>query len=264
MRPRSSNRPAGIPASARSPLRFLVLALLAPGLLGGCAVAPPPEVEAIAPPTGRWAREMAAFEAQDLAAPTAPGGVLFVGSSSIRLWDLEASFPGLHALNRGFGGSEMSDSVEHLDLLVLRHQPEVVVLYAGDNDVNGGKSAERVAADFDAFLGRLRRALPETALVYISIKPSTSRWKLYPIMRDANARIRARCEADGRSVFLDVEPLLLGPDGTPRVELLREDGLHLNAEGYRAWTAALTAALRQLPSKGALGRWLAGQPAAST
>src|SRR6187200_3014504 len=90
-----------------------------------------------------WAKEMAAFSEQDQKAPGI-GGVVFVGSSSIRLWDLAKYFPNLSALNRGFGGSQMIDSVYHADLLVIRHKPRTVIVYAGDNDLAAGKSPQQV------------------------------------------------------------------------------------------------------------------------
>jgi hypothetical protein len=123
----------------------------------------------------RWAKEMAAFEQQDKASPPAPGGIVFVGSSSIRLWDLGRSFPGLPILNRGFGGSQIIDSVNHADLLVIKHKPRTVVFYAGDNDLAGGKTPGAVLADYQAFVAKVRSALPDARIVFIGIKPSIQR-----------------------------------------------------------------------------------------
>ena len=187
----------------------------------------------------RWQADMAKFAAEDREHPAKEGGVIFVGSSSIRLWELEKSFPELDALNRGFGGSEIADSVKHVDLLVLRHKPRTVVMYAGDNDITNGKSPEQVAKDFDAFASAVHKALPEATILYIAIKPSVARWKLADKMRDANARIGAACQSDARCKFIDVWPAMLGADGKPRPELFLEDGLHMNNEGYAVWTKLL-------------------------
>jgi lysophospholipase L1-like esterase len=187
----------------------------------------------------RWKGEIAAFERQDQSAPPRQGGIVFVGSSSIRLWDLPKSYPKLPVVNRGFGGSELCDSVHFFDVLVTRHLPRVIVLYAGDNDIAAGKTAEQVYADFQAFVAKMKRALPEARLVYIAIKPSIQRWNLAPAMREANTLIAADCAADFRLAFVDVWKPMLGADGKPRPELFRDDGLHLNDEGYRLWTDLL-------------------------
>ena len=185
--------------------------------------------------TGKWTAEMAAFEAQDRADP-AVGGIVFVGSSSIRLWDLARSFPGAKALNRGFGGSEITDSVNHVDVLVLRHQPRTVIFYAGDNDIAAGKTPQQVADAFKAFASRVRAALPETRMAFVGIKPSIQRWAMIAQVRQANQLIRAYCDADDRLAFIDVDGPMLGWDAKPRKELFVEDGLHLSPRGYELWT----------------------------
>lgn len=184
----------------------------------------------------QWAGEMAAFDRQDREAPPSPGGIVFVGSSSIRLWDLAASFPGLPAVNRGFGGSHIADAVRHADLLVLRHAPKTVVFYAGDNDIAAGKTPQTVATDFQAFVAKVHAALPATRIAFIGIKPSHQRWGLIREVRAANALVRAYCEADDRLAYIDVDGPMLGWDAKPRPELLVEDGLHLSARGYELWT----------------------------
>lgn len=189
----------------------------------------------------RWKEAMAKFEKADEANPPQPGGVVFVGSSSIRLWKLEKSFPKQKDLvNRGFGGSEICDAVHYFDLLVARHQPRLVVLYAGDNDVAGGKKAQQVLADFRAFAEQMKIKLPQTQLVYISIKPSIARWKLAEEMKKANTLIAKECEKQPKQlVFLNVWNTMLSKEGKPRKELFIKDGLHLNEKGYERWTALL-------------------------
>jgi len=185
--------------------------------------------------TDPWAKEMAAFTEQDQKAP-AIGGVVFVGSSSIRLWDLAKYFPNLPAINRGFGGSQMIDSVNHADLLVIRHKPRTVIVYAGDNDLAAGKSPEQVSDDFRAFVAKVRSALPETRVAYIGIKPSIQRWAIVAKVRQTNALIREYCDTDDRLGFIDVDGTMLGWDGKPRKDLFIEDGLHLSPKGYALWT----------------------------
>lgn len=196
------------------------------------------------PAAGKWDKEFAAMEAKDKQSPPPKNGVLFVGSSSIRLWDLQKSFPGLPAINRGFGGSQLIDSVENFDRLVLPHQPKIVVLYAGDNDIAGKKTPQQVAADFAAFQTKLRAALPETKLIFISIKPSTAREKLLDKQREANQLVRKQCQGDKLCTFLDVEKPMQGTDGQVRPDLFLKDGLHLNDAGYKIWNELLLPLLK--------------------
>jgi lysophospholipase L1-like esterase len=153
------------------------------------------------------------------------------------MWDLAKSFPGLTAINRGFGGSQICDATQFVDVLVVKYKPRLIVFYAGDNDVNAGKSAEQVHVDFRAFVARVRKSLRETPMVYISIKPSMARWAQRETQRDANRLIAADCAEDETLEFVDVWPVMLGEDGEPRKELFVEDGLHLNQAGYKAWAA---------------------------
>ena len=190
----------------------------------------------VAAQADKWAKEMAAFEEQDRKDP-AIGGVVFVGSSSIRLWDLAKSFPGLPALNRGFGGSEIADAVSHVDLLVLKHRPRIVIFYAGDNDIANGRTPQQVFDDYRAFVGKVHAALPATKIAFIAIKPSIQRWALVDKVRAANALVRDHARSDERLGFVDVDGPMLGWDEKPRKELFVADGLHMTPKGYEVWTA---------------------------
>jgi len=184
----------------------------------------------------KWAKEMAAFEEQDKKDP-AIGGIVFVGSSSIRLWDLEKSFPEMPVLNRGFGGSEIPDSVSHADLLVIRHKPRTVIFYAGDNDIANKRTPQQVFDDYKAFVTRVRAALPDTRIAFIGIKPSIQRWALIGSIRAANALVRKYAETDDHLGYIDVDGPMLGWDEKPRKELFIADGLHMTPKGYEVWTA---------------------------
>jgi len=192
-----------------------------------------------------WEKEVAAVEARLRGEAAVPGGVVFAGSSSVRLWDLAGSFPDLRPLNAGFGGSRIADSDRFAPRLIHPWNPRTVVLYAGDNDLAGGLTPDEVVRDFQAFATGLHAVLPDCRLVFLSIKPSASRWHLWPRAEEANARIRALCEAVGepRLCFVDVSTPLLAADGRPDPQLFLEDRLHLNAAGYRKWHAVLAPVL---------------------
>jgi lysophospholipase L1-like esterase len=187
----------------------------------------------------RWEKDVAAFEKQDRDSPPPRNAVLFVGSSSIRLWDLKKSFPEIEAINRGFGGSQLADAAHFAPRIVVKYEPRLVVLYAGDNDIAAGKSPEQVAADFRSFVEAVRKGLPKARVLFLSIKPSPRRWALREKVAKANALIEAQCKQGEGLLYIDVATPLLGEDGKPRPELFREDGLHLTARGYEVWTSLL-------------------------
>ena len=200
----------------------------------------------------RWEREVAAFEAADRASAPPKGEVVFVGSSTIRLWDLGASFPDLKAINRGIISSEMSDAVRLVDRIVTPYAPRIVVVYAGDNDIMGITS-EQITIGFERFVRAVHARLPATRILYIGIKPSPLRWGQVDRMRLANAAIEKFCERDDRLGFVDVDHALLGWDERPRPELYVEDGLHLSAAGYQILTALVRPFLMP-PSNGTASR----------
>jgi lysophospholipase L1-like esterase len=185
-------------------------------------------------------KEILAYEAADRTNPPPRGAVLFIGSSSIRLWkSLPADFPRHTVINRGFGGSQIADSVRYTPRLILPHRPRLVVLYAGGNDINAGKSPEQVAADYRAFVQGVHTALPETRIAFISIAPNPARWKQVDRVRAANALIEAHTRTDPRLRWIDVFPHMLGPDGLPKPDIFVQDRLHMNTNGYRLWAGVV-------------------------
>jgi lysophospholipase L1-like esterase len=208
-------------------------------LLGASIVTPIGAQEPSASNPDQWRDEMAAFAKLDADKTPPPGGVVFVGSSSIRLWDAAKSFPDLMVINRGFGGSQICDATHFADVVVVKYKPRLIVFYAGDNDINSGKRAEQVHVDFRAFVAKIRQSLPETPIVYISVKPSIARWAQRETQREANRLIAADCEQDETLEFVDVWPAMLGENGEPRKDIFVDDGLHMNGKGYERWTELL-------------------------
>lgn len=187
-------------------------------------------------PFARWESAIRKFEEQDKTDPPPENAILFVGSSSIRLWKLDKSFPDLRTINRGFGGSQIVDSTHFADRIILKHKPRVVVLYAGDNDIARGKSAETVTTDFLQFVKTIHGTLPDSRIVFIAIKPSIKRWNLVETVREANTAIQEICEKNKALAFADIDTPMIGDDGRPRESLFAKDGLHLNDEGYQVWS----------------------------
>lgn len=193
----------------------------------------------------QWAADIARFTADDAVHPPPHNAVLFIGSSSIRFWTtLAEDFPGIATINRGFGGSEMADSVFYADRIVIPYHPRLVVVYAGENDLNAGKSPATVLADFRAFRARVHAALPGTKILFLAIKESPSRAGVRAQVREGNRLIAADCATDPRCRFVDVATPLLDAKGGYRPELFREDQLHLKPAGYAIWTRILAPLLQ--------------------
>lgn len=188
----------------------------------------------------RWQAAFERFAASDRASPPLADGVVFVGSSSIDLWnDLQARFPRQHVVQRGLGGATIADCTRNLDRLILPYRPRTVVFYAGDNDLAAGVTPERVVADFEALVGQVRRELPATRFVFVSIKPSPLRAGLMPLIRKTNGLIATYARTDERLDFVDIFDAMLDRDARPRRELFRADGLHMTPAGYAIWHDAL-------------------------
>ena len=192
----------------------------------------------------RWRDSLDGFAAIDREHAPAPGGIVFVGSSSIRLWnDLEREFGTTGIVKRGFGGSRLSDVDRYAARLVLPYKPRLVVVYAGDNDIAEGASPETVLASYVDFVRQVHEALPDTRIAYLSIKPSPSREALMPASIQANELIQAYSKTDAKLDFIDIYPLMLDAKGRPRADLFLGDNLHLNAAGYAIWKSAIASHL---------------------
>ncbi len=165
---------------------------------------------------------------------------LFTGSSSVRMWEsLDRDFPDKQVINTGFGGSQASDLLFYLDPLILKYNPMAVFIYEGDNDLAEGKSPGHAFRDIEEILSRIRLRYPGMPVVLISAKPSISRWKLRGKYERFNRKLSRLAEEDPLTRFADVWTPMLQADGSLNEALFIEDGLHMNAEGYRIWKSVL-------------------------
>ena len=193
----------------------------------------------------QWEKIIRTFEDWDKKNSFPSDAILFAGSSSIRLWPTRESFGQFDVINRGFGGSQISDVVYFAERIVLPYKPKVIVFYAGDNDIAGGKTAERAFDDYQKFVDIAQKQLPTTRIIFISIKPSGSRWSLWNVMKDANKMIEDFSQKDDRLYYLDAATPLLDSNGQPNDELFLSDRLHLNDKGYEIWTKLLTPIIKK-------------------
>ena len=186
-----------------------------------------------------WESEVAAYEAEERAHPVAAGGIVFNGSSSIRLWEVGKSFPNLPVVNHGIGGSTIPENTALVERLIFPLAPRTIVFYAGDNDIAKGHAPEQIVEDWKNYVETVRAKLPEVKIIYLSIKPSPARWALWRKAQAANALIKAHGETLKNVKFIDLSTVMLGEDGQPLGELFREDQLHLKPESYERWVKLL-------------------------
>lgn len=216
--------------------------LLATLLLAACQTAKPAARAAPVPALERYAGEIEAFRLEDAARPPAACQTLFVGSSSIRMWDdigLRFRFP---IVRRGVGGSTIAEINHYFGDIVAPYRPSRIVLYAGENDLNEGKSAAQTMADLRQFVALKRNTLGTTPLYYVSAKPSPSRADDFDKQRQFNALAREYADQEPDVRFIDVAAAMM-PGGALRTDIFRDDQLHMQASGYDIWTRAIGEAL---------------------
>lgn len=183
----------------------------------------------------RWEEAISGIEKREMKTPLADGGILFTGSSSIRLWkSLAEDFPGVELANRGFGGSQISDLIGYFDRVILPGKPRQIVIYSGTNDLNSGEKPEQVLSDFATLSGMIERELPGTKIALISCAPNPARWEQRQDQLRFNAIAVAFCERMGYD-FIDVWTPMMGEDGTPSRDIYVDDQLHMNEAGYAMW-----------------------------
>ena len=194
-----------------------------------------------------WESTIRKFEAHDRRQPPPSDVIVFTGSSSITFWStLERDMAPLPVINRGFGGSRIDEVVRYAPRIVVAYRPRAVVLFVGTNDLSGSKpkTPQAVFDGYRAFVDVVHAALPAVPIYYISITPAPSRRKHWPSVQEVNRLIaahieRAHTQTDARLHFIDLTPVILGPDGQPDRSLFRIDRLHPNSKGYAVWTAAI-------------------------
>lgn len=202
-------------------IRYLVLALVWVGILNQ---------------THPFEAEIQAFEKADQVSAPPRNPIVFTGSSSIRLWEnLNEYFPKKTILQRGFGGSQLSDVLYYADRIIIPYHPRQVVLYAGENDIAAGQTGEQTFQRLVAVFTHIRQKLPRVPFVFISIKPSPSRRAFFAEVDKANQLIKDYLATQSKATFVDIRPVMLTTAGQPVPELFKSDSLHMLPEGYRRW-----------------------------
>ena len=186
--------------------------------------------------------DVLAFKKQDSIKAPPKGAILFIGSSSFTMWaDVQKHFPGYTIINRGFGGSSLTDQIRFANDIVFPYQPKQVVIYCGENDLAGNDtvSGQTVLNRFKFLFEMIREKLPGIPIVFVSLKPSPSRAHLFSKMKTANSLIKSFLASQPKTAFVDVYSLMLLPNGKPRPEIFLSDSLHMNPKGYAIWQKAI-------------------------
>jgi lysophospholipase L1-like esterase len=188
----------------------------------------------------RWEKEIAAFEQADRENPPPKNAILFIGSSTIRLWStLAQDFPDHQVINRGFGGSEVVDVTHFAERIIFPYEPKMIFFRTGGNAIAAGKSPEQVREDFKEFVATVHARLPQTEIVVISLSASIARWELAEQNKTVSRLFAEYVKGKPGLKFVDAYDVSLGPDGKPRPELFADDNLHYNAEGYKLLAARI-------------------------
>lgn len=211
--------------TAKKPALFFILLL---GLLA-CQ----PQTQPVPYP---FEEDIQIFEQADRKSFPPSDAILFIGSSSIRMWQtLEEDMAPLPVINRGFGGSQAHHVLHFVDRIVIPYQPRAIVFYEGDNDIAAGKSPQQFIDECRIFADRVQRQLTGTPIFFLSVKPSFSRLQFEEQRREANKLLQELCAGDERLHYIDVSTVMFDETGQLRDDIFLDDQLHLNAKGYELW-----------------------------
>ncbi len=192
-----------------------------------------------------FAAEIAAFRAADRVAPPPEGAVLFAGSSSIRMWeDLAQDMAPFRVVNRGFGGSSIPDVVRHFSTIAALPNPRAIVFYAGDNDLESGRPAQRIVRSFERFMQLKTARFGSVPVLFVSIKPAPARAQFRAVREEVNATMRQRAMQLADLLYVDIARPML--ESGQLDDLFLEDRLHLSRAGYEVWRDAIFPALEAL------------------
>jgi lysophospholipase L1-like esterase len=192
--------------------------------------------------------DIQAFKQQDSVLTPPKDAILFVGSSSFTKWkDVQDYFPGYPIINRGFGGSTLADVIYYANDIIFPYRPSQVVIYCGENDVASSDTitASIVFKRFKTLFRNIRKHLPRVPIVFVSLKPSPSRWERRRTMQDVNTLVKNYLKKNLNTAFVDIWPAMLGKDRRPVDSLFVNDKLHMTERGYVIWQKAIAPYLKK-------------------
>ena len=222
-------------------LSFIILIFVSNGLAIDSTLADPDPK--------RFQSEIDAFNKWDQKNSFPEDAILFAGSSSIRMWKTHDAFPQYALINRGFGGAHIPDVIYYYNDVILKYNPKMVVFYCGDNDIASNVPIDQVFEDYVELISKITKDFPDIKFVYISVKPSGSRWQHWDNMNALNKKIEKYNQEYENLYYVDLATPLLSSDGKPDNDLFLNDQLHLNDKGYQVWNSILSKMLESTFNK---------------
>lgn len=192
--------------------------------------------------------EIKAFRIQDSIQKPQDGMILFIGSSSFRLWkSAKDDFNNPTIVNRAFGGATLPDVISYQDDVVLKYKPKKIFLYCGENDIASSEKVtpEIVLGNFKTLYESIRKHFPVTPVIFVSIKPCILRWAMKDRMMAANALISNFLSKEKNTVFVNIWDKMLDGKGEPMKDIFIEDNLHMNKKGYAIWVKEMDSLVNQ-------------------
>lgn len=167
--------------------------------------------------------------------------VLFLGSSSINLWDtIYEDFAPLKLIRRSYGGATLRDMIYNYNTIAKGYTPKSILLYV-ENDLGNHKEGVNAVKCFDLFrifIDKLKKDYPNTPLIVVSLKPSQHKADQLKDQLLVNALLEENATAQGYT-YVDITKVMYDEAGNLRTDIFKEDNLHMNTEGYKLWTAIL-------------------------
>lgn len=191
-----------------------------------------------------WESQIKELERKDLSENIPNDYILYLGSSSIRLWDsIQQDMSPYNSVKRGYGGAHFYDLIHFTERLVTPHKDAKAIVCFVANDLTGiwddpktKVSPKQVKRLFSFFTKQVRDIAPKTPFFLVEITPTQSRWNIWDKTVKANDLMEAYCNSQENMYFISTSEEFLNEDNLPRTELFIEDQLHLNRDGYQLWS----------------------------
>ena len=195
-----------------------------------------------------WAADIARLDSLNQMQKKSPQSILFVGSSSIRLWDdIEEDMSPYPVIRRGYGGASYVDVAYYIKELVYPHQFKALVLFAG-NDIWGSdsdRSPKEIGRLLNHCIKNVRKRFANKPIFVIEITHVPKRSHLIFEIDAANQVLEKVCQRHEMVHFIPTKQIYLTPEGKIDGTLFRNDQIHQNEVGYKKWTEIIKEAIRK-------------------
>ncbi|MDA9676532.1 hypothetical protein N9T81_01265 [Flavobacteriaceae bacterium] len=195
----------------------------------------------------KWEDEIKKLEVLDKKETYSNQAVLFIGSSSIRLWkSIEEDLDTYEPIKRGYGGAHYYDIIHFTNRLVSPHKVKAIAIFVA-NDITGkenGINNQTVNRDLSPkevlrlvkFVTKeIRKSHEKVPIFFIETTPTSKRWKVWDKISKANDLIENYTSKSENLYYINTRSFYIGSDGMPNDSLFVKDKLHLNREGYKLW-----------------------------